>query len=240
MKTLLTSILIAFTFFANSQTACDKIKYMDNILNLSAGLPLQKLRKYENTNFIADSVKQKIIQETIKGSSNSFFQKLQVKQVRVLDSAVRQRIFRYSPVYDKNGDEVDFLYVFLYELKLNGSIPFIFRVDYKRNGELLNDDELIEVNANSLKIVSCDRVISIGLADKVEPITKVESIALYYNPTYSTVVYQLTAPLDDKTQTRKIRFINAYNGKILGREKVELFTPARIKMDDEIIPKNSK
>jgi hypothetical protein len=133
---------------------------------------------------------------------------------------------------DDEGNKVSFVYTFLYELKLNDSVPFQFRVDYNKNGGLIRKAQLAPINSKRFKIIDCDKAISVALADATQTIHGVDMFFLVADPIHKTVIYQVNSIMDPETKLVYIKYIDAYNGKLLGREnykvEVEILEDTRI------------
>jgi hypothetical protein len=225
MKIALTALLLFFTAsLAVGQTMCKGLRFVDKGILYKYDYPYNKFKKYDNTDIVPDSVKKRIEEVTIKETSRAFFKKLAVKKVLVFDSTVKKRLFDASRYRDEKGYEIEQVYSFLYELKLNDSIPFLFRVDYDGSGELMRKFQLESIEPKRLKIVNCDKAIETALADKTETMHGIDQTFLIASPAHKTLVYQINSVMDPETSMVYIKYINAYNGKLIGREnyKVEL------------------
>jgi hypothetical protein len=234
MKTAITALLVFFSIsMAAGQALCKNIRFIDQTYIPDFDYPYSKFKKYDNLNIVPDSVKQRIQQVTINETSRSFFKKLTVKKVFVCDADVKKQLFGSARFKDENGNEIDQVYSFLYEVKLNNNIPFLFRVDYNRSGELMRKVQLTSLNCKRLKVINCDKAIQTALTDKTEPIVHgIDESFLVVNPLQKTLVYQITSVMDPETSMVYIKWINAYNGKVLARSnyKVEIENPEAVRV----------
>ena len=219
MKTAITALLVFFSVsIAVGQTMCKSVRFADKAFIPDFDYPYNKFRNYDSAGDIPDSVKQKIDQVTIKETSRSFFKKLSVKKV-----------FVYK---DGQGNQIEHVYSFLYELKLNESIPFLFRVDYNKKGELMRKVQLESLDLKRLRVINCDKAIETALTDKTEPIHDIDQIILAVDPLHKTVVYQITSIMDPETNMVYTKLISAYNGKVIARSnyKVEIEKPEEVRI----------
>lgn len=225
MKVALTALLLFFSVsLAVGQTMCNSLRFADHAFLREYDYPYWKFKKYDNAAFISDSVMQLIEKETIKATSRAFFKKLSVKKVFLCDSTVYKRMYDPGRMVDDEGNKVSFVYTFLYELKLNDSVPFLFRVYYNKDGSLVRKALLTSIDSKHFKIVDCDKAMAAALADTTEPVHGVDNFYLITDPIHKTVVYQVNSVMDATTNLVYIKYINAYNGKLIGREnyKVEV------------------
>jgi hypothetical protein len=225
MKTTITALLVFFSVsIAVGQTMCKSVRFADKAFIPDFDYPYNKFKKYDGAGEIPDSIKQKIDQVTIKETSRSFFKKLSVKKVFVFDSTVKNRLFDVARYKDEQGNQIEHVYSFLYEVKLNENIPFLFRVDYNKKGELMRKVQLESIDLKRLKVINCDKAIETALTDKTEPIHDIDQIFLAVDPLHKTVVYQITSIMDPETNMVYTKLISAYNGKVIARSnyKVEI------------------
>lgn len=225
MKTAFTALLVFFSIsMAIGQTMCKSVRFADKAFIPGFDYPYNGFKKFDNTSVIPDSIKQKIDQATIKETSRSFFKKLTVKKVFVFDSTVKNKMFDVARYKDEQGNQIEHVYSFLYELKLNDNIPFLFRVDYNKKGELMRKVQLESLDLKRQKVINCDEAIETALTDKTEPIHDIDQIFLGIDPLHKTVVYQITSIMDPATNMVYTKFISAYNGKVIARSnyKVEI------------------
>ena len=234
MKTAITALLVFFSIsMAAGQAICNNIRFIDHTSIPGFDYPYNKFTRYDNAGIVPEPVKQRIEEVTIRETSRSFYSKLTVKKVFVCDSAVKKKMIDASQFKDENGNPIDYVYSFLYELKLNNNIPFLFRVDYNRSGELMRKVQLTSLNCRRLKVINCDKAIQTALTDKTEPIVHgIDESFLVVNPIQKTLVYQITSVMDPETGMVYIKWINAYNGKVLARSnyKVEIENPEEVRV----------
>ena len=219
MKTAITALLVFFSVsIAVGQTMCKSVRFADKAFIPDFDYPYNKFRNYDSAGDIPDTIKQKIDKVTIKETSRSFFKKLSVKKV-----------FVYK---DGQGNQIEHVYSFLYELKLNESIPFLFRVDYNKKGELMRKVQLESLDLKRLRVINCDKAIETALTDKTEPIHDIDQIILAVDPLHKTVVYQITSIMDPETNMVYKKLISAYNGKVIARSnyKVEIEKPEEVRI----------
>lgn len=231
MKTACTALLVFFSAsMAVGQTMCKSVRFADKAFIPGFDYPYSKFRKYDGAGIIPDSIKQRIDQTTIKETSRSFFKKLSIKEVFVFDSTIKNRLFDVASYKDERGNQIEHVYSFLYEIKLNESIPFLFRVDYNRKGELMRKVQLESLDLKRLRVINCDEAIETARTDKTEPFHDVDQIFLAVDPLHKTVVYQITSVMDPETNMVYTKFISAYNGKVIARSnyKVEIEKPEEI------------
>ncbi|MCS3796458.1 hypothetical protein [Niastella sp. OAS944] len=225
MKTAFTALLVFLSIsMAIGQTMCKSVRFADKAFIPGFDYPYNRFKTFESTGVIPDSIKQKIDQATIKETSRSFFKKLTVKKVFVFDSTVKNKMFDVARYKDEQGNQIEHVYSFLYELKLNDNIPFLFRVDYNKKGELMRKVQLESLDLKRQKVINCDEAIETALTDKTEPIHDIDQIFLGIDPLHKTVVYQITSIMDPATNMVYTKFISAYNGKVIARSnyKVEI------------------
>jgi len=234
MKAAITALLVFFSVsMAVGQVMCKNIRFIDQTSIPDFDYPYHKFKKYDNANIVPDPVKQRIEEVTIKETSRSFFKKLTVKKVFVCDPEVKKKLPDTARFKDENGNETDYVYSFLYEVKLNNNIPFLFRVDYNWRGELIRKIQLTSLNCKRLKVINCDKAIETALTDKTNPISYgIDESFLVVNPVQKTLVYQITSVMDPETGMVYIKMINAYNGKVLSRSnyKVEIEKPDEVRV----------
>ena len=234
MKTAVTALLVFFSIsMAAAQAICNNIRFIDKTSIPGFDYPYSTFKKYDNAGIVPEAVKQRIEQVTIGETSRSFFQKLIVKQVLVCDADVKKKMTDASRFKDENGNQIDYVYSFLYEVKLNNNIPFLFRVDYNKSGELMRKVQLSSLNCRRLKVINCDRAIQTALTDKTQPIVQgIDESFLVVNPLKKTLVYQITSVMDPETGMVYIKYIDAYNGKVLARSyyKVEIENPKEVRV----------
>lgn len=226
MKTAFTALLVFFSIsMAVGQAMCKSIRFIDQTFIPEFDYPYHTFNKYDNAGIVPDAVKQRIEQVTTKATSRSFFKKLTVKKVFVFDSTVKKRLVDGARFKDDEGREPDLFYSYLYEVKLNENIPFLFRVDYNRDGDIMRKTQLTSLNCKRLKVINCDKAIEAAMTDRTEPIQHgIDESFLVVNPVQKTVVYKITSVMDPATNMVYIKLINAYNGKVIARNnyKVEI------------------
>jgi len=226
MKTTFTALLVFFSVsMAVGQAMCKGIRFIDHTFIPGFDYPYHTFKNYDNTGVVPDSVKQRIEKVTIKETSRSFFKKLIVKKVLICDSTVKKKLFDVARLQDENGNEIDQVYSFLYEVKLNDNIPFLFRVDYDKKGEIIRKSQLTSLKCKRLKVINCDKAIQAAVTDKTDPMVHgIDENFLVVNPLQKTVVYQIISLMDPETGMVYIKSIDAYNGKVIARSnyKVEI------------------
>jgi hypothetical protein len=226
MKTAITALLVFFSIsIAAGQAICNNIRFIDQTSIPDFDYPYSTFKKYDNANIVPETVQQRIEQVTIEETSRSFFKKLIVKQVLVCDADVKKKLTDASRFKDENGNPIDHVYSFLYEVKLNNNMPFLFRVDYNRSGELMRKVQLSSLNCKRLKVINCHKAIQTALTDKTQPIVHgIDESFLVVSPVQKTLVYRITSVMDPETGMVYIKWIDAYNGKVLARSnyKVEI------------------
>lgn len=234
MKLTLTALLLFFSAsLAVGQSMCKSLRFADKAINRQFDFPYWKFKKYNDASFIPAAVMQQIEKSTTKETSRTFFKKLTVKKVYLCDSVVYNRVVADpNRMIDDEGNKVSFVYTFLYELKLNDSLPFQFRVDYNKDGSLIRKAQLASIDSKRFRIIDCDKAISVALADATEPIHGVDIFYLVTDPIHKTVVYQINSVMDPQTNLVYIKYVNAYSGKLTGREnykvEVEVLEDTRI------------
>ena len=201
-----------------AQTACDRIRYLDNLAMAPSELPIQDFKKMDYDQ-VPDSVKTRIQQEIIKETSTDFFKSLRVKSVKYLDSAINEKLFAPVVVVDAGNNPVDFVYVIFYEMQFKGNIPFVFKLEVKQNGELLKKGQFEGIVNQKRKIIPCAKALSIAATDKEAPITKPGEIYLYYNQTYKTIVWQIMEADNTSGDSQHVTVINVFDGEILERNE---------------------
>ena len=214
------SFILLFSIFCNSvnaQSPCSGIKYIDQLAVSPPEPPIQDFRKIEY-NEIPDSLKNRIKAEIIKETSSSFFKGLKVKEVKVFDSAVNEKLFTPTAIYDANENPVDFLYVIFYE-ELFKDIPFVFKLEVKQNGELLKKGQFEGIVNQKKKIIPCSKALSIAATDKEAPITKPGEIYIYYNQTYKIIVWQIMEAGNTTGDSQHVTGIYVFDGEILERNE---------------------
>lgn len=193
----------------------------------------RKLRKVD-TSQVPAPVRIRIKEEIIQATSPAFFSKLRLKAIRVYDSLVIRASFDPEPVYDSAGNEINYFYALVYELNFNNNIPLQFRVDFTQTGELLRREQLSGFLPGSPGIISCSKATATALADKTNPIRTVTDIYLLHSPVHKTLVWQLSGPLNPKTQTQYVKVIDAYSGRLIVRDFIRAVRPVRMVRDQAI------
>ncbi|HEY8898081.1 MAG TPA: hypothetical protein VIM79_24815 [Niastella sp.] len=210
-------VLCILCIYTNAQSPCSQIKYIDQLAVSPPEPPIQDFRK-ANYNDIPDSVKNRIKAEIIKETSSSFFKGLKVKEVKVFDSAVNEKLFTPATILDGNENPVDFLYVIFYE-ELFKDIPFVFKLEVKQNGELLKKGQFEGIVNQKKKIIPCSKALSIAASDKEAPITKPGDLYIYYNDNYKTIVWQVMEADNTNGDSQHVTVIDAFTGDVLDKNE---------------------
>lgn len=219
MRALFTVIFFCVAIsFSYAQSPCDKIKYLDKLAMAPGELPVQDFKLFDY-NQIPDSVKERIQSEIIKETSAAFFKELKVKTVKYLDSAINETLFAPVVILDNDNNPVNFVYAVFYEMQFKGSIPFVFKLEIKQNGELLKKGQFEGIVNQKKKIIPCTKALSIAATDKKAPITKPGDIYIYYNQTFRTIVWQIMEADNTSGDSQHVTVINVFDGEILERNE---------------------
>jgi hypothetical protein len=219
MRALFTVIFFCVAIsFSYAQSPCEKIKYLDKLAMAPGELPVQDFKLFDY-NQIPDSVKERIQSEIIKETSAAFFKELKVKTVKYLDSAINETLFAPVVILDNDNNPVNFVYAVFYEMQFKGSIPFVFKLEIKQNGELLKKGQFEGIVNQKKKIIPCTKALSIAATDKEAPITKPGDIYIYYNQTFRTIVWQIMEADNTSGDSQHITVINVFDGEILERNE---------------------
>jgi hypothetical protein len=219
MKSILTTLLFCLAaHLSPAQSPCGKIKYLDKLAMAPGELPIQDFKLFDY-NAIPDSIKTRIQSEIVKETSAAFFKGLQVKSVKYLDSAINEKLFSPVVLYDNDNNPVNFVYVIFYEMQFKGNLPFVFKLEFKQNGELLKKGQFEGIVNQKKKIITCEKALSIAATDKEAPITKPGDIYLYYNQNFKTIVYQIMEADNTTGDSQHVTVINVFDGEILERNE---------------------
>jgi hypothetical protein len=219
MKSFLNTILFCLAISISlAQSPCSTIKYLDKLAMAPGELPVQDLKLFDY-NQVPDSVKTRIQSEITKETSAAFFKELKVKSVKYLDSAINEKLFSPVVVYDNDNNPVNFVYVVFYEMQFKGNIPFVFKLEFKQNGELLKKGQFEGIVNQKKKIIPCAKALSIAATDKEAPITKPGDIYLYYNQNFKTIVWQIMEADNTAGDSQHVTVINVFDGEVLERNE---------------------
>jgi hypothetical protein len=219
MKSLLTAAFACWAIgAAYAQSPCDKIKYLDKLAMAPSELPVQDFKLFDY-NQIPDSVKARLQSEIIKETSAAFFKELKVKTVKYLDSTINSTLFTPVAITDKDDNPVDFVYAIFYEMQFKGNIPFVFKLEVKKNGELLKKGQFEGIVNQKKKIIPCSKALAIAATDKEAPITKPGDIYMYYNQTFKTIVWQIMEADNTTGDSQHVTVIDVFTGEILERNE---------------------
>lgn len=225
MKCLILFYCLLYAAALYGQAPCATIKGFDAGIVMSEKPLYHKLRRFD-AGQLPDSVQTRMQAELTAATSPAFFSRLRLAGIKVYDSLVKKNRFEEEPLYDSAGNETEYLYVVVYEIKLNKTIPFRFRLDFTREGKLFRKEQLPEGIADENKqIISCDRASAIGLADSKDRIGSVTDIYLLYHTTHKTIIWQLSGPGNPQTGIRYIKTIDAYTGKVIDRGTIQAMRP---------------
>src|SRR5207245_7052258 len=103
--------------------------------------------------------------------------------------------------------------------QFKGNIPFVFKVELKKNGELLKKGQFEGIVNQKKKIINCDKALSIAASDKEAPITRPGDIFLYYNQTHQSIVWQIMEADNATGDSQHVTVINVFDGEILERNE---------------------
>jgi hypothetical protein len=219
MRFLLTAVFVCCSIGASyAQGPCDKIKYLDKLAMAPSELPVQDFKVFDY-NQIPDSVKARLQNEITKETSAAFYKELKVKTVKYLDSTINATLFTPVFITDKDEQPVDFVYAIFYEMQFKGNIPFVFKLEVKKNGELLKKGQFEGIVNLKKKIIPCSKALSIAATDKEAPITKPGDIYMYYNQTFKTIVWQIMEADNTSGDSQHVTVIDVFTGDILERNE---------------------
>ena len=194
---------------------------------------LHKLTPFD-IKLIPDTTLRTMNKEIIKITSPAFFSGLKLHSVKLFDSASAIAWSWTNPqIVDHNYNPVYFFYSVLFETTTTTGAAFIFRIDVLKNGQLLNKDQIAFFRKEKLKILECNKIMTLILADTIQPFNLIEDMALAYSPMSQTVVWTVTSVLDPKTAIQHFKQVNAYTGAIIGRSFVNLDVPPEMMKFEE-------
>lgn len=230
MRTFVFSTLVLFAIMAQGQSPCDNVKLYDQMTIKGDQPVFPKLKRFDVT-LIPDSTLTKIKHEITRLTSPEFFSGIKIKSVKLFDSAVaRAWSWTHEPITDKHSGPVYFFYSVLYETTAINKTPFVFRLDFLKNGELLNEKQLAFLRGGKLDIIGCKKLLELVLADTVQPIKSVEYIGLAYSTDEQSVFWTIASVVDPKG-IQYFKDVNAVTGEIIRRSSSDL--NAQVPLEEE-------
>jgi hypothetical protein len=228
MRIFLLLVLVLFVSVAQAQSPCDNVKLYDQMIVKGDQPILPKLKRFD-IKLIPDSTLLKMKSEIIRLTSAEWYSGLKIKSVKLFDSAVAKAwSWTQEPIVDDNSNPVDFFYSVLFETAATNKTPFVFRLDVLKSGELLNKKQIAFSRKGKLNIIDCKKLVSLVLADTIQPIRSIDHIGLAYSPTEGAVIWTIVSAVDPKTGIQYFKDVNASTGKIINRSFSDLKAPVQL------------
>jgi hypothetical protein len=229
MKLALLFLYLFLCFNVLAQDPCKDIRQQDRMIIRTERPFFMKLKRVDTAKMdkqVLSTMNAAIIKET----SPAFFNSIKLKQIRVFDSVVK----KYNSIHNDITDGSDYYYAVLYEADVKSNTPFIFRVDFSLKGEIVNNEQLLSC-AKSGTIITCDKALSVALADKEAPIANAAEVFFCYHPLHHKIIWQIIGVKPGITNKRFIKIIDGSSGLLIEREVAEVITfPDKIIKDTEI------
>ncbi|HEX6169162.1 MAG TPA: hypothetical protein VFZ33_05680 [Chitinophagaceae bacterium] len=206
--------------FAQGQSPCEKVKLYDQLWVTTDKPIFQKLKPFDKK-LIPDSILLKIRDEIVERTSKEFFSRLKIKAIKLYDSAVAKSRMT-GPVLDQESNPVFFFYAVLFETMLNNEIPFQFRLDFLKNGELLDIHQILGFKREKLDIIECEKIMGLVYKDTIQPIRSIQQMSLVYSSKDEEIIWTVVADVDPKTKIQYVKEISAYSGDIVRRSFIDL------------------
>ena len=236
MRILSLLTLLFFDLITEAQTPCDNVKLYDQIIVKGDQPLLHKLKRLD-IKVIPDTTLHRMKNEIIKITSPAFFSGLKIKSVKLFDSAVATAwSWTHEPITDNNSNPVYFFYTILFETKATNGAPFVFRSDVLKSGELLNKNQLAFFRKGRLDIIGCKKLMTLILADTIQPIRSIESMALAYSPMEQAVIWTVASIVDPNTGVQYYKEVNAVTGAIIRRSSSDLNIPPEVEKVEDVKP----
>jgi hypothetical protein len=217
MRTFFLVSLILFAITVQAQSPCGKVLLYDQMVVKGDQPLLHKLKRFD-IKLIPDTTLLKMKNEVIKVTSAEFFSQLKIKSAKLFDSAVATAwSWINPPITDKYSNPVYYFYAVMFETKTVNGTPFVFRLDVLKNGELLNEKQIAFLGKQKLNIIGCQKLITLVLADTIQPIDAIDEIALAYRPNDEAVVWTVASVEDPKTGIQYYKEVNAITGTVIRR-----------------------
>jgi hypothetical protein len=222
MKTFFLVSFIFFTITVQAQSPCDKVLLYDQMVVKGDQPMLHKLKRFD-IKLIPDTSLLKMKNEIIKVTSTEFFSELKIKSAKIFDSTVAKSwSWINPPITDKYSNPVYYFYAVMFETKTANGTPFVFRLDVLKNGELLNEKQIAFFRKQKLNIIGCQKLITLVLADTIQPIHAIDEIALAYRPNDDAIVWTVASVEDPKTGIQYYKEVNAITGTVIRRSSSDL------------------
>ena len=233
MRILFFPALILLSAIARGQSPCENVKLYDQILVKGDQPLLHKLKRFDPKS-IPDSILLNVQKEITRYTSAEFFAGLKIRSVKLFDSAVANAwSWLHDPITDMHARPVQFFYAIVFETRTSDGSPFVFRLDFLKTGELLNEKQIWFFKNGKVDILGCDKIKKIVLADTIQPINSIENMAVAYSLNDRTVIWSVNSVADPKTHLQYYKDINAVTGEIIRRASVDLSAPPPPVMKDE-------
>jgi hypothetical protein len=228
MRRLVSLILLIITFQAEAQSPCDDIMSFDYVYNFSPDYTLNKLRYFNSDTRIPDSTRRNMQKEIGRTVPAAFFKRISFERLLLFDSTDMKRLYGgYYMKIKKEGKKVDSLYIMLYQIKMNDSIPFIFRVDFNYNGKMVarSRNELVRIS-KSKPIISCQQAVKTALAHKAISTSGVDKILLCYDYERKKLIWQVIGPMAGVSMNI-VKLVDAVTGNVIMSESSGMIMEAR-------------
>lgn len=220
--------LILFAAIAHGQSPCEKVKLYDQIIVKGDQPTFQKMKRFDKR-LIPDSTLLRIKNEVTRYTSPEFYAQLKIKSVKLFDSAVaRAWSWTHPPISDKDSNPVYYFYSIVFETVINNKTPFAFRLDFLKNGELLNEKQIAFFRQGKMDIFGCKEIVALILKDTIQPISSIEDMYLAYSTRELTVVWTIAATVDPRTGIQYFKDVNAFTGEIINRSFSDVNAPAQL------------
>lgn len=183
-----------------------------------------KLKKFD-VKLIPDSIILRIKSEVIRHTSPQFYEQLKIRSAKLFDSAVATAwSWTHPPITDKNENPVYFFYAVVFETTINKT-TFAFRVDFLKNGELLNKDQLGFYRPGKLTIIGCKEIADLVSKSPTQPISLIEEMYLAYSLKEQSIFWSIASIADPKTGMKYFKDINAVTGAIIRQDSLNVNAP---------------
>lgn len=224
MRIVVILILIIFVVSVKGQSPCENVKLYDQIIVKGDQPMFHKLKKFD-VKLIPDSTLLRIKSEVIRHTSPQFYKQIKIKSAKLFDSAVATAwSWINPPITDKNANPVYYFYAVVFETTINKT-PFAFRIDFLKNGELLNKNQLGFFKPEKLNIIGCKEIADLVLKNTTQRISLIEEMYLAYSLKEQSIIWSIASVVDPKTGIKYFKDINAVTGEIIQQYFVDVNAP---------------
>jgi hypothetical protein len=160
MRNFIITLLSIFTLSVQGQSPCDNVKLYDQMIVKGDQPMFHKLKRFD-VKLISDSTLISIKNEIIRYTSKQFYAQLKIKSAKIFDSSrATAWAWTHPPITDRNLNPVYYFYAVVFETAFNNT-PFAFRLDFLKNGELLNNSQLGFFRKDKLNIIGCNEIVAL-------------------------------------------------------------------------------